>query len=190
MDRDNIVLILVFSLFLTILVLSTLYVDQITRLPKVVLDNQTIDNMTKEEIVGFYTERENMLENNKGFEILTIIIGVLGFTLGVGTTYLISKRPTINIDLDSLLLLTPKYERDIIKILVEKKGEATQHYIRTRLGINKVTMTRLVEKMESEGTIEVTRGRVNYIRLSEKLIKTFKNLGFNFWNWSFSNLNI
>ena len=180
MNKDNIILILISSLFLIILILSTLYVDQITKFPKVVLDNQTLKNMTKEEIVGFYTEREQMLENNKSFEILSILVGIFGFILGSGTTYLISKNPNRKIDLDSLLLLTTKEEREVIKILVEKKGEATQYYIRNRMGINKVAMTRLIEKMEREGVIEVTRGRINYIRLSEKLRKTFKELGFNF----------
>ncbi len=177
--KDKIILALIFSLFVAVLVLATLYVDQTMKFPNVVLDNQTVNNMTKEEIIGFYKEREKMIENNKSFEILTLIVGVLGFMLGASTFYLISKEPTTKVDLDSIMKLAPENERDVIKILIEKGGEAAQHYIRTRLGINKVAMTRLIEKMEREGKIEVTRGRINYVRLSKDLKENFKKLGFN-----------
>ena len=131
--------------------------------------------MSKEEIVGFYQERERLESSSTLPEIFTILIGTIGFTLGASTAYLIINKPNIKIEKEGILKLIPKNEREVISILIDKKGEAPQYYIRNRIGINKVAMTRLVEKMEREGIIKVSRGRVNYIRLNDDIIKSLKN---------------
>ena len=175
--RERIILGVIFSLFLSTLIFSSLYLYELQTHPRVVLTNDIIKNMSKEEIIGFYQERERMESSDLTPEIFIISVGIIGFTLGISTAYLILERPKAKIEKDGILKLIPKNERNVIEVLIDKGGEAPQYYIRNRTGVNKVAMTRLIEKMEREGIIKVSRGRVNYVRLNEEIIKSLKKSG-------------
>lgn len=73
------------------------------------------------------------------------------------------------------MLFLNKEEKEIIKYLVEKKGETTQAEISRLPGLNRVKAYRSVQKMQQKKLIEVvSHGKVRKIKLRKDILCILK----------------
>ncbi len=169
--RERVLVVMSVSLYGLLVVLSLLILSMHMKRN---LPMDELREMSKEEILA-YLEYRQMGRSPVPLSFLVIVtLSASGLALGYLLRYSLEKEP----DPSKILALLPEPHRSVIKILVEKGGEATQMYIRGRLGIDKVKMSRMVAKMGAEGLIEVVKmGRTNLIRLSGELRDSLNKLG-------------
>ncbi len=168
MNKDKINLFIILILYFLVLFLTYYYVKSIF-LYKVQpgLTPELIDKLDKEELKLFLEEKKS-IQNIKGLLLLIPISGISGLILGLIIQNLFKVKKSR--DISKLFDLFPNYEREILKMIYEKGGEVEQYYIRYKLGLNKVKVKRLVDKLVSRNLVEVKRfGRINKITFSKKL---------------------
>ncbi|ABW02309.1 helix-turn-helix transcriptional regulator [Caldivirga maquilingensis] len=76
-------------------------------------------------------------------------------------------------DLERVLRLLPRQERDVLRYIVKSGGEVYQYQLTRDLGLSKVRVWRIVKRLEEKGLVEVVKvkGR-NIIK-----VKDFKSNG-------------
>ncbi len=68
-------------------------------------------------------------------------------------------------------------EREILKFLLRRNGEAYQSEIYRELNMPKSTVTRLLRRLSEKGVVRIERkGRYNYVRLVSKNIRLSSEL--------------
>ncbi len=100
----------------------------------------------------------------------------LGVFVGSIVYYMLS--PTVGkearkVDTKTILELLEPREREIVRRLIESKGEIYQSKLSSEFG--KVKVFRIIEDLKNRGVVEkVPYGKTNKIKLSEKFIKLFE----------------
>ena len=100
----------------------------------------------------------------------------LGVLIGSIVYYMLS--PTVGkevrkVDAKAIIDLLEPGEREIVRRLVENKGEISQSKLSSEFG--KVKVFRIIEALKNRGVVEkVPYGKTNKIRLNEKFAKLFE----------------
>ncbi len=165
-DRNT--LLLIGGLFVLLLVISALYYGElIEENSRGKLTPELVDSMTKEEIKVFLEEREKVSNGNL-LSLGVIIFGIVGAIVGATIVgYVLPKKR--GVDYEGLVYMVASPEREVIREILKAGGEVEQLTLRQKLGLNKVAMTRLIQRMERKGQIIVSReGKINYVSLNER----------------------
>jgi uncharacterized membrane protein len=100
----------------------------------------------------------------------------LGVFVGSIVYYMLSpaiSREVRKVDTKAILDLLEPLEKEIIRRLVENKGEISQSKLSTEFG--KVKAFRVIEALKNRGVVEkVPYGKTNKIKLNEKFVKLFE----------------
>jgi uncharacterized membrane protein len=173
--KQNFIIFVIIILFLAFLIIAGFYIKNSKRFD---LNPEDIDFLSKEDlkyIISINKENENI-----NF-LLFIAIGIAAFLLALVISYLFFNNKEKNyekIDKDITLMFLTGKEREFFDIMISKKGECPQFILRQELGLNKVNMTRLVEKLEKKGLIKVYRNaKINVIKLDDKIIENLRKTG-------------
>ena len=170
MKKEWVFLIVIFVLVIALIELTAWYIDLANQVSRKQLTPELVNVLSKEEI-KYYLELSQK-EDNSPEKILILIAGVSGFLLGILGYYL--GRSKNRVPVEELLLLLQEPEKTIIRILVEKGGEAEQQYLRKRTGMNKVQMTRIISEMKEKELVSVEKlGKTNLVRIHPRIKKLF-----------------
>ena len=100
----------------------------------------------------------------------------LGVFVGSIVYYMLSpaiSREVRKVDTKAILDLLEPLEKEIIRRIVENKGEISQSKLSTEFG--KVKVFRVIEALKNRGVVEkVPYGKTNKIKLNEKFVKLFE----------------
>jgi uncharacterized membrane protein len=100
----------------------------------------------------------------------------LGVFVGSIVYYMLSpaiSREVQKVDTKAILDLLEPLEKEIIRRIVENKGEISQSKLSTEFG--KVKAFRVIEALKNRGVVEkVPYGKTNKIKLNEKFVKLFE----------------
>jgi len=100
----------------------------------------------------------------------------LGVFIGSIVYYMLSpaiSKEVRKVDTKTILDLLEPGEREVVRRLVESKGEVSQSKLSNEFG--KVKVFRLLESLKNRGIVEkVPYGKTNKIRLNEKFAKLFE----------------
>jgi len=111
--------------------------------------------------------------------LMILLLSSLGVFVGSLIYYFLSskfsrKRKEYTKDIGITLRFLGKEEKKIIKILIKAKRELSQSQITKEAQLNKVKVSRLIQKlMEKEIIIKREKGKINYISLHNDLKKIF-----------------
>lgn len=100
----------------------------------------------------------------------------LGVFVGSIVYYMLSpaiSREVRKVDTKAILDLLEPLEKEIIRRIVENRGEISQSKLSTEFG--KVKVFRVIEALKNRGVVEkVPYGKTNKIKLNEKFVKLFE----------------
>lgn len=83
------------------------------------------------------------------------------------------SREVRKVDTKAILDLLEPLEKEIIRRIVENRGEISQSKLSTEFG--KVKVFRVIEALKNRGVVEkVPYGKTNKIKLNEKFVKLFE----------------
>jgi len=111
--------------------------------------------------------------------VILVSISSLGLFVGLITYYILSnhfikEKKKIEKNIMKFLDLLESEDKEILKNLIEKKGEINQSTLSRNLGFNKVKMSRAISKLENKEIIRKEKsGMTNRIILNEKLKRIF-----------------
>jgi len=97
---------------------------------------------------GYYFSQE-------GSALPLIVYGISFLSIIVGAFVVLLFQWRINrSQLEKLLGILEREERMVIKILLDNKGHIEQNYIVALSGMNKVSISRTISKLEARGVVE------------------------------------
>jgi uncharacterized membrane protein len=100
----------------------------------------------------------------------------LGVFVGSIVYYMLSpaiSREVQKVDTKAILDLLEPLEKEIIRRIVENRGEISQSKLSSEFG--KVKAFRVIEALKNRGVVEkVPYGKTNKIKLNEKFVKLFE----------------
>jgi uncharacterized membrane protein len=124
-------------------------------------------------ISSFYVQMQIETGNMFGCAVLiplfVPLLASIGLFIGTMIYYLLSPRFE-KIDKDVVLNIFDEGEREVIKNLLENKGELPQAEIVRTTGLPKVKVHRILKRLESKKIITKERNRkINIIKLNKSL---------------------
>lgn len=111
--------------------------------------------------------------------VILVSISSLGLFVGLITYYILSnhfikEKKKIEKNIMKFLDILESEDKEILKNLIEKKGEINQSTLSRNLGFNKVKMSRAISKLENKDIIRKEKsGMTNRIILNEELKSLF-----------------
>jgi len=111
--------------------------------------------------------------------LMLLLLSSLGFFVGSFIYYFLSSRfnkkeKEHSQDINLTLRFLEKEERKIVELLIKAKKEIPQYNLVKDSGLDKVKVSRLLNKLEQMQIIKKEdKGKVNYISLNDELKKVF-----------------
>ncbi len=155
-------------LFLILLIISFYYITLTARALKVgKITPSMVDSMDKEELKAYAQASEKIDVNDNVIPITLILIA----SLGIITGYFISR--TEKPDCKNVISFFNKEERKAIEIILESDGKILQNEWRLKMKINKSKASRLADKLEKRGIINIEKiGKINRLYLTNEFKKS------------------
>jgi len=176
-NRKIILALSIVMMFALITVMFTLYIQ--SRRPSQ-LDPIVFEEMTVEEIIDYFQERQSSRPTPMFYFIP--VIGFSGLLVGTLVYYILSEKIVIKEkQLESnakiLLKLLDSKEKFVIEKLLEENGKVYQSELNYLPGMTKVKTHRILEKLKLRGIIKKEKlGKINMIRLEDSIYESLKKI--------------
>ena len=175
-NRKIILALSIVMLFALIIVMFTLYIQ--SRRPSQ-LDLIVFEEMTAEEIIEYFQERQSSRPTPMFYFIP--VIGFSGLLVGSLVYYILSekiviKEKQLENNTDIIMKLLDSNEKYVVKKLLEENGKVHQTELNYLPNMTKVKTHRILKKLEQRGVIKKEKlGKINMVRLEDSIYQTLKS---------------
>jgi hypothetical protein len=174
-NRKIILALSIVMMFAMIIIMFTLYVQ--SRRPSQ-LDPIIFEEMTSEEIIDYFQERQSSRPIPMFYFIP--VIGFSGLLVGSLVYYMLSekivvKEKQLENNTEIIMRLLDSNEKYVVKKLLEEGGKVHQSELNYLPNMTKVKAHRILKKLEQRGVIKKEKlGKINMVRLEDSIYQTLK----------------
>jgi len=138
-----------------------------------------IDDMSKEEIKDFITERRKAEPSFHSFYLLPLF-AFIGLLVGLIVYYIMSDKVVHQekkLKKNTMIILNflTSEEKTVVKTLMENRGRVPQYELSHLPSLNKLKTHRILANLENKGIIKKLKiGKINKIVLNKELYEVLK----------------